>query len=96
MGEARVLHRSQSALEARTHVCGAQGVHWREREGEMAKGTRGRRGSAVIALIAVLAALAGPSAAAADPGKSKGKASAPAKAYAYDFSFGVDASWVEE
>jgi hypothetical protein len=62
----------------------------------MAKRTRGRRGSAVIALIAVLAALAGPSAAAADPGKSTGKASTPANAYSYAFSFGVDASWVEE
>jgi hypothetical protein len=61
----------------------------------MAKRTRGRRGSAVIALVAVLAALAWPSAAAADPGKSKGTASAPANAY-YAFSFGVDASWVEE
>ena len=67
----------------------------REREGEMANRKAGRRGSGVIALIAVLAALAGPSAATADPGKSKGNA-APAYAYAYAFSFGIDASWVEE
>ena len=71
----------------------------REREGEMANKKAGRRGSAVIALIAVLAALAGPSVAAADPGKSRStaaSASAAVYAYAYSFGFGVDASWVEE
>jgi hypothetical protein len=65
----------------------------REREGEMANKKSGKRGSAVIALIAVLAALAGPSAAAADPGKSQSRA---AYEFSYVFSFGVDASWVEE
>jgi hypothetical protein len=94
-GEARALCRSHSAVQGRTHVCGAQGVHWREREGEMAKRTIRRRGSGVIALIAVLAALAGPSAAAADPGKSKAKAEA-SFTYTYVFDFPVDASWAEE
>jgi hypothetical protein len=71
----------------------------REREGEMAKKKSGTRGSAVIALIAVVAALAGPSAAAADPGKSNGQAASAlgnAYSYAYSYGFGLDASWVEE
>jgi hypothetical protein len=61
----------------------------------MAKKKTGRRGSGVIALIAVLAALAGPSAAAADPGKSDSNA-VSASAYEYGFSFDIVASWVEE
>jgi hypothetical protein len=90
---------SHSAVQHDSRLRCAGSMALREREGEMANKKTGKRGAGVIALIAVLAALAGPSAASADPGKSKSKAASVAGnpyAYAYAFSFGVDASWVEE
>jgi hypothetical protein len=59
----------------------------------------GKRGSGIIAIIAVLAAIAGgPSAAAADPGKSKAPitAQAPGEVPAWNIAPGLLASWAEE
>jgi hypothetical protein len=72
----------------------------------MANRKPGKRGSGIIALIAVIAAIAGPSTAAATPGKNKGapnsnapaNTNAPAVVPAYDLAPGLsiaDASWAE-
>jgi hypothetical protein len=65
----------------------------------MANRKSGKRGSGIIAIIAVLAAIAGgPSAASANPGKSKAPnyAEAPAEAPAWNVAPGLLASWAEE